>query len=494
MNFGYLYENTKRFMKGIFPVLLSFLLFSMSSFAKGKPLANLDADTFDISIKIRGLKNENVLLAYHYGDKKYILDSLHLDASGATRITGKRDIPKGVYIIAIPSLSNKYFEILISEKKFGIETDTLDFFKFMKISNSQENKLFYEFMHFASDKGKDADSLQKVLVNISDTSSVAYKKAFGLLKNIDESIINERKRLIEAYPNTFYAHILKMMIEVPMPEYSIESNHEDSMRVYNYAIGHYLDNITFSDSGLVRTPILLNKLTDYIKYLYSPHPDSISKACDVIINKCAVDPEMFKFCTTQLLSKYANSQIMGQEAIYVHLVENYYLTGKAYWQDSTTLEKMKQRVIALKPSLLGKPASNFAVLDTNGKMRIFLEETVKHKYTLLVFWNSDCGHCNEEIPKLYKFWQDSLKTYDVGVFSVGTDHDKEKISQFVNEHELYEWQHGYDPNGNNIFRQQYDVISTPLIVLVDQAKIIRAKRIEYRDLPKFIENLEKYKD
>ncbi len=481
-------------MKGLISLLIGLFLVSKSSFAKVNPNTKVDIDTFDISIKIKGLVNEDVLLAYHYGDKKYIHDTLHVDANGIARITGHKDIPKGVYIIAIPSKNNKFFEFLISEKKFAIETDTIDYFRSMKITNSLENKLFYGFMNYASELGSAADSIQKILPSISDTSSVPYKSSVSKLRALDEKITNERKRIVTTYPNSYYAHILMMMIDVPMPEYTAQSNHEDTVRIYNYALMHYLDNITFSDSGLVRTPILLNKLLDYIKFLYSPHPDSISKACDVIIDKCSADSEMFKFCTSQLLSKYANSQIMGQEAIYVHLVENYYLTGRAYWQDSATLDKMKQRVIALKPSLLGRPASNFAVLDTNGNMRIFLQETVKHKYTLLVFWNSDCGHCNEEIPKLYKYWQDSLKTMDVGVFSVGTDHDRAKISKFVQEHELYEWQHGYDPVGNNIFRQQYDVISTPLIVLVDQKNIIRAKRIEYKDLPKFIENIEKYKD
>lgn len=481
-------------MRGILLVLIGLLFHLTTAVAKNKPDAKIAADTFDISIKINGLKNEEILLAYHYGDKKYILDTLQVDAYGATKITGQKDIPKGVYLIAIPSKNNKFFEFLISEKKFSLSTDTIDYFKSMKFGNSLENKLFYDFMHFASTLGKESDSLQRILSTIADTGSVSYKNIYKQLLDIDNKITAERKRIIALYPNTYYAHITQMMVEVPMPEYPIHATHDDSLRLYNYALEHYMDNITFSDSGLVRTPILLNKILDYIRFLYSPHPDSISKACDFIINKCSADPEMFKFCTSQLLSKYANSQIMGQEAIYVHLVENYYLTGQAYWQDSATLDKMKQRVIALKPSLLGKPASNFAVLDTNGNMRIFLQETAKHKFTLLVFWNSECGHCNEEIPKLYKYWQDSLRTYDVGVFSVGTDHEKEKISKFVQEHQLYEWQHGYDPIGNNIFRQLYDVISTPLIVLVDQKNIIRAKRIEYKDLPKFIENLNKNLD
>lgn len=48
---------------------------------------------------------------------------------------------------------------------------------------------------------------------------------------------------------------------------------------------------------------------------------------------------MMRFCLPTLLNDYANSKIMGQDALYVHIVKSFYATGKAPWTDSATIQK-----------------------------------------------------------------------------------------------------------------------------------------------------------
>ena len=101
---------------------------------------------------------------------------------------------------------------------------------------------------------------------------------------------------------------------------------------------------------------------------------------------------------------------------------------------------------------------------------------VKAKYTILVFWASDCGHCKTEIPKL----NDTLKLYkgkiDFKVFSVQTKDDFETWRQFIIEHKL-DFINVYDPVHLNSFKDKYDVQSTPIIYILDANKRIKAKKV-----------------
>jgi hypothetical protein len=42
-----------------------------------------------------------------------------------------------------------------------------------------------------------------------------------------------------------------------------------------------------------------------------------------------------------LTYKYETSNIMGMDAVFVDLAENYYLSGDAYWADDETIEKLQ---------------------------------------------------------------------------------------------------------------------------------------------------------
>ena len=61
---------------------------------------------------------------------------------------------------------------------------------------------------------------------------------------------------------------------------------------------------------------------------------------------------------------------------------------------------------------------------------------ISAKYTVLVFWSVDCGHCQTEIPKL----NDTLKTLkgkiDYKVLSVYTKEDFEAWRKFIIDKKL----------------------------------------------------------
>ena len=79
-------------------------------------------------------------------------------------------------------------------------------------------------------------------------------------------------------------------------------------------------------------------------------PDSINIAAAKLIGLSDEKSEIFKFLVYWITNTYEKSEIMGMDAVFVFMAENYYLTGKAFWVEDSQLEKIRERVNALKPS------------------------------------------------------------------------------------------------------------------------------------------------
>lgn len=116
--------------------------------------------------------------------------------------------------------------------------------------------------------------------------------------------------------------------------------------------------------------------------------------------------------------------------------------------------------------------------NTNELNKIFVKlHDVKAEYTILIFWDVDCGHCQKEIPVLLDVYHELLKEKkDVKVYSVYTLFDSEKYQKYIDEHKL-DFINLYDASHLNNVIEKYDVYSTPVIYILDKDKRIKAKRI-----------------
>jgi len=116
---------------------------------------------------------------------------------------------------------------------------------------------------------------------------------------------------------------------------------------------------------------------------------------------------------------------------------------------------------------------------------------LKAKYTLVVFYSPNCGHCQHEIPKLDSLYKAVLKEKGVKVYTVATETDDSTINKFVKKNNMQEWTNTWDPDHTSDYHNKYDVYSTPTIYLLDEKKIIRGKRLDHGNIASVIEMLER---
>ncbi|MBI3502453.1 MAG: DUF5106 domain-containing protein [Bacteroidetes bacterium] len=456
------------------------------------------AQGYVIKGRIKGLHDTVCYFGNHYGAKQYVRDTARVDKNGNFVFKGNKKLEGGIYLIVPPS--KKYFEMLIDkEQDFSFETDTsTKFVEHMKIKNSEDNSLFYKYLTYINEEGRKTEPFRKRITEIKKDSLAAISKKDSLkilqdkISAIDKEVLKYQDDFMKTHPASFLSVIFKAQRDVEIPEAPMLPNgRKDSTFQYKYYKAHYWDNLPLSDGRLLRTPIFHNKLKYYLDKIILQHPDSLNKELDWLVEQTKGDKEMFKYIVWYATTTYETSNIMGMDAVFVHMVDLYYATWKAYWVDSTQNQKIIHRGMTLKPLLIGKPAPVIIMQDSLDK-NISLYE-VKSKYTVLIFWDPDCGHCQKIVPKLKELYDSKLKAKGVAVYSVDIEHVDEKWKKFINDHKL-NFINVHDKYSQYFLRELFDIYSTPVIYLLDEKKRIKAKRLDVEQLDGFIDHLEKIKE
>lgn len=443
-----------------------------------------EQEGYDIKIQFKNVKNQNVYLAHHFGKKQFVKDTAKVSATGFAQFKSDKFISGGLYLIVLES--KNYFEIILNEKPFEIAVDTTDMLNKVSFKNSKENEVFFQDLKFIQTIRKEANQLseKKKQLQASKQKTSDIDKA---LKAIGTRVKNYRAGLMQQNPNTFYTKLIQASTEVEVPDPPKNADGTiDSTFQYKYYKKHYLDGVDFSDSRLLNTPILHNKMTYYLDKLTVQIPDSISKEIKWIVDKKVKNnQDVFKYVVNHATSTYEKSKVVGMDAVFVEMAETYYNTGKVYWAEDSILRKIKDRARSLKPLLIGKTAPNMTLKDKDGNWQEM--HKIDKDITILYFWEPDCGHCKKATPKLKEFW-DKYKEESVMIYAACTEVEKEKWLKYIKDNEL-DWINVGDFELRNYFREHYDIYSTPVIYLLNKDKVIKVKKIAVEQLDRVYQDM-----
>jgi thiol-disulfide isomerase/thioredoxin len=189
---------------------------------------------------------------------------------------------------------------------------------------------------------------------------------------------------------------------------------------------------------------------------------------------------------------------MGQDAVFVHLFEKYHSKGLTSWLNEKQMEVISRRAYMLMSNLIGEKAADLDMLDTLDKPTSLYN--VKADYSIVIFWDPNCGHCKEEVPRLDSIYRASWKKHNLKIFAVLTPDGKQSVKPewvaFIKEHNIGDWTHAYKTKEMEDtdfaaqrpgFRQLYDIIMTPTIYLLDKEKRIIGKKLTLLQLNDLLE-------
>ncbi len=511
----------KRIIFSVLPVFIS-----LSLFAQG----------YKIDVKIKNLPNKEVILGHHFAGQLIPDDTITLNSKGYGVFKDKEALPGGMYFLFLPNKT--FFDFLIDkDQTFSITADTVDYDNTVSFKGCEENTRFQAYKKYLDDAAKK----RKQLLDDKKKYKDDKKKLAGIdaeLKKLADESEAFFQKTIKDHPDDFFTKFLKATRQPEVPK-SIT----DRKQQYYWFRHHYFDNFDVSDSRLLRTPIYENTIDTYLDKVLMQHPDTLIPEVDMLIEKSRTNDELFRYMLVHLFNKYASSQIMTSENVYVHIAEKYY-TKEASWSDPEFISDLKKKIKKIKKCLIGVKAqdiifkevpsdtseinkllSDIPKLKADGlkiekseadsvikynlkveELKTYFDKFTKSsslyetdaKYTILWFWTPDCSHCRKETPLFHDLYNEKkLKDKNVKVITVFLQKDitdwkpfarvTEKWLEFIKKHNMTDWTNTWNPF--DPFRVNYDIHSSPVLYLLDENKEIIAKRIGYEQAIEMIESL-----
>ncbi|WP_165372096.1 TlpA family protein disulfide reductase [Emticicia agri] len=457
------------------PLLILSLFLAMSGVFAQQP-------GHSIKVRMKGIQEGKTChLAHFFGYNQYIkVDSAKVE-NGLLNFEGKDPLKGGIYLIVLSP--SKYYDFAVDGKEqfMEIESDTTDFVGHVKFKGSKENDLLFAYRKFLQDKSKEAETVSAAAKGKTDAASQEASRK--QMEKIQADVETYMKEFTKTHEGTFAAKVIKGNMEPELPKVLPKkaNGRPDSTYLFNYYKGHFFDNIDFADDRLLRSPFLHSRVERYFKDLVYQVTDSINRDADKVLKLAKPNQEVYRFVLWQITNKYENNEIVGLDGVFVHLAENYYLKN-APWLDSTQRAKFKERVDILKPLQTGLVFPQLIVSDSLGKEHSPMQS--KTKYTIVHFYDPECGHCKDSAPKLMEYYHANKDK--VTIYNVSIVYDKKKIMNFVNTYKTGELLNLWDAKGRYYFRNNFDVYSTPTNYILDKDKKIIARRIPVEKLQDFI--------
>ena len=144
-----------------------------------------------------------------------------------------------------------------------------------------------------------------------------------------------------------------------------------------------------------------------------------------------------------------------------------------------------EKIIQSYQLAIGKKSPNLTLTNTEGNYTttVLKTDSLKSKYTLLLFYQSDCGHCETAIATLKTNYKD-LVAKGIKIISIAGDLDP---VTFTKTAASFPWTAKYrDVEGmNGVNFKNYAVIGTPSMFLLDSKGIIVQKPVTVEELVKF---------
>jgi len=474
--------------------LLATYKFAQAKNDKSNPASH--SNGYHIILKMPGVTDSFVYLLHYYGvpgPKVWRSDSARFNKKGIAEFRNTDpEFVGGIYLFMLSQKKTSFEFLLNAGDDMTIIAQESKLPEGIEFLNSPENVRFHEYQSVISAFGKKQEGFKKELEkarSAGDTADVRARATVSLKE------LTAWKRAYEAkYPGTLLANIFNAMElpEVPSGEHLLDDGKtRDSAFVFRYYKSHYWDKFDFRDDRLIYTPIYDGRLEEYISKFVVPAPDSLEKESDMLLQKAKGTKDMFHYTLWWLTYYLENSKIMGLDEAFVYLVENYYMKGDATWLSSEELNKYIERATKIAPNILNNLAPEIKLPNVITKKEESMQ-SLKAKYTLIIFYSPTCGHCQHELPIIDSLYEAVLKDKGLKVYTVATEGDEKAISDFLVKLKVdNKWTNTWDPSHISNYHNQYDVYSTPTIYLLDEKKKIKGKRLDHSNIQGLIEMIER---
>lgn len=424
-------------------------------------LIKANAQGYDITINIQGVPDTLFQIGYYWGGDKHVLQEASM-INGVISLKVDKVLPTGMYFVRKHGFE---FDFIIKESQFQLSLDKSDPYGSLQVTGSKENQIYKEFRQLQNQYTHGVKEVQRSLRKAENhLDTVEIYKSF---EEQESNLISSINTLASANEGLFVASLIRLLVG-PEPQ----------------TIDNYWEGVDFSDPNLLYTPWLYPKVKDYLTRVIRQNVNEVTKRIDEVLAQTMGNKQTFRYWTGEFLVYY--QQAHGFEAIYLHIIKTYYLSGLADWVPQKSLEILKEDYEYMKANLIGNRAPELELINRVG-LKVKPLEVLNSDYTILFFYDPTCSHCMEVsvlLNKEYEKWG----VFDFELLSINVLPDQEKWSDFINTYQLV-GTHMMNPLNDESLFKNYDIRSTPKVYVLDKDGYIIGRNMDVSQLTNFMEYL-----
>ena len=225
-------------------------------------------------------------------------------------------------------------------------------------------------------------------------------------------------------------------------------------------------------------------LTQFYGALLPADNDEKSAEFDALINSCT-DSLMRQHVALAVFDHYRFSRVMGEEAVAVHIFDEWIATGKVQPRSEFEMFEAERFALENRSTLLGMPAPQLTLRTPCGGKRTIPRSD---RAAVLFFYSPGCAKCRLETHALPSVLAEVH--FPMDFYAIDVDSDRRAFRAFRKAlrttNKNVRMVHLWDPKNESTLLLDYGVFSTPKVFAVWEGEIL-GRRLEMSNLLEIIQ-------
>lgn len=423
-----------------------------------------------------------VIQGFFLNNTKYTSVSLEKFDIGS-HIVATSNINEGTFIIEMPSQiepgiyrlkysqveANSFFDIIINgtEKKVTFTFDFNSSNPSPIFESNTENAVYYNYLMIESEKVKALLVQQFFLQNYPSLKDDIFNRVKKNYFDDINKIQSERSSFIKKNKNLTWASAL-----IKNKPIHFSDNIRKDQRIIDFENHEkYWEKIEVSNERLLNTPIFVDHILIYLQYYLNSNLGLDNKEVEIGLKK-SIDSIMIQFSATDKIQEFAIRYLIDgfNEIGYVNIVDYIYDKYANQILKFNIQRQSEAKVLEKKANKKLEIGSVIPNIEwkSNDNQSISNLYQIDAKEILLIFWSSDCPHCDEAMKKADEL---AVNNKNKVVLAIGIEHSKE---QYLNKVKDYKniWHYSDFKGGESSLLNNFMIESTPTFFIIDEKKRI----------------------
>ena len=375
---------------------------------------------------------------------------------------------QGLYKLALGK--NISFDFVIgNEPQISLETVIFAAEDSLQSIVSKENEVYIKYQKFRKRFKQQLYLLNSLTDYYSDSSSF-HKPLNTEIEKVNANLYMTAKKLATEYPGLYASNLILLEIK-PIPVNILSRNEKQNN------IKYWWSEANLNDSRLLNSPVLEQKLWEYIEQFYDDNFDKEQQDSSFISASRTI---MSLKADTAIKSSFRNFLFKNFiETDYDATIKYLYKTSFDGLQPMKLTPEEQNSYSSISDLVVGKKIFDFKVISSDDKNQKLSK--ISAPYKLVVFWSMYCPHCIELMPQLLKTYH-KFKNIGFEVIAISIDEEADVWRMYITDHK-YNWINVLEPdNGKSKILPEFNISGTPDLFLIDSKLTIISRPSNVKQL------------